>query len=65
MTIIAKDGATADWLATACSILTVRKAKKLVKQYHAELLITQLKKKKIRVQTTAGMKAWWKKNKIE
>ncbi len=65
VTIIAKDGATADWLATACSILTVRKAKKLVKQYHAELLITQLKKKKIRVQTTAGMKAWWKKNKIE
>lgn len=65
VTIIAKNGATADWLATACSILTIRKAKKLVKQYHAELLITQLKKKKIRVQTTAGMKAWWKKNRIE
>lgn len=65
VTVIAPDGITADWLATACSILTVHKAKKLVKQYNADLIITQLKKKKIRVHTTQSMKAWWKNNKIE
>ena len=30
VTILAKDGATADWLATACSVLSIKKAKRLI-----------------------------------
>lgn len=44
VTIIARDGATADWLATACSILPIRKAKKLARRHQAALLIGVLKK---------------------
>ncbi len=39
VTVIAKDGATADWLATACSILPINDAKKLAASMHAQLLI--------------------------
>ena len=49
VTIIAPDGATADWLATACSILPLRKAKRLIKKYpHTALLILEYKKGKIK-----------------
>ena len=34
VTVIAKDGATADWLATACSILPISKAKKVFDETH-------------------------------
>lgn len=44
VTVIARDGTTADWLATACSILSLRKAKKLARQMGAGLLIASLKK---------------------
>ena len=47
VTVIAKDGATADWLATACSILPVEKALELVKKEKASLLIASLKNGKI------------------
>jgi thiamine biosynthesis lipoprotein len=43
VTVIAKDGTTADWLATACSILPIKKALKLAKNENAELLIATLK----------------------
>ena len=50
VTIIAKDGATADWLATACSVLTPKKALKLVKHYpEAALLIVENRKGKIKM----------------
>lgn len=39
VTVIAKNGATADWLATACSVLPIKKALRLVKREKAELLI--------------------------
>jgi FAD:protein FMN transferase len=42
VTVIAADGATADWLATACSILETDAALALAKKCGAELLITQL-----------------------
>ncbi|MEI8111568.1 MAG: FAD:protein FMN transferase [Chitinophagia bacterium] len=42
VTVIANNGALADWLATACSILDNKAALKLAKKYGAELLITQL-----------------------
>ena len=47
VTVIAKDGATADWLATACSILPIKKALKLVKREKAELLVAVLKNDEI------------------
>jgi thiamine biosynthesis lipoprotein len=55
VTIVAPDGATADWLATACSILPIRKAKKLAKQYNAALLIGVLKNGKIRFYKTKNL----------
>lgn len=49
VTVIAPDGATADWLATACSILSIRKAKRLIKKFpNTALLILENKKGKIK-----------------
>jgi len=59
VTIIAPDGATADWLATACSILPISKAKKLVRKCNAELLITQMTKKGLKMHTTSGWKSYF------
>ncbi len=42
VTVVAPDGATADWLATACSILPLASCRKLVQRCNAQLLITQL-----------------------
>ncbi|MBK7872828.1 MAG: FAD:protein FMN transferase [Saprospiraceae bacterium] len=59
VTVIASDGATADWLATACSVLSIAKAKKLIRRINknmenpenqAKLLITYWKKGKIKEQ---------------
>lgn len=47
VTVIAKHGAEADWLATACSILPVKKALRLAKERHAALLIATLDDDKI------------------
>lgn len=60
VTAIAKDGATADWLATACSILSIKKAKKLAKQLDAEILIGQLKNGKLIFHATPGFNRFWK-----
>ena len=42
VTVIANDGATADWLATACSILPISKALKLAESEIASLLILEI-----------------------
>jgi thiamine biosynthesis lipoprotein len=47
VTVIAKDGTTADWLATACSILPIKKALRLAKREKAALLIATIWKEKI------------------
>ena len=47
VTVIAKDGATSDWVASACSILPIKKALKLAKKENAELMIAALKNEKI------------------
>lgn len=47
VTVIAKDGTTADWLATACSILPIEKALALAKKENAALFIATLKNEKI------------------
>ena len=60
VTVIAKNGTDADWLATACSILPVVSAKKLAEANHAELLITELKDGKIIYYTTKNFVHYWK-----
>lgn len=59
VTVIADNGTDADWLATACSILKIKKAKKLVKKLHAEVLIAENKKDKIVFHSTKGFAQYW------
>jgi thiamine biosynthesis lipoprotein len=47
VTVIAKEGTTADWLATACSILPIKKALTLAQNENAAILIATLKDEKI------------------
>lgn len=48
VTVIAKDGATADWLSTACSVLSIKQSMRLIKKIKgAALLITENKNGKI------------------
>jgi FAD:protein FMN transferase len=61
VTVIADDATTADWLAKACSLLPISKAKKLTEQLKAEVLITELKKGKLFFHSTKGFAAYWKK----
>jgi thiamine biosynthesis lipoprotein len=61
VTVIAKDGTVADWLATACSILSIREAKSICKKQHAELFISSLENGKITTYQTSGFKKYWKK----
>ena len=43
VTVIAKEGTEADWMATACSILPLKKALKLAKRENAALFIAMIK----------------------
>ncbi len=61
VTVIADDGALADWLATACSILSIPEAKKLAVKNGAELLITELRNNRIVYHATRGFGRYWKK----
>ena len=61
VTVIAKDGTDADWLATACSILSIRESKKICRRQQAELFISILKNGKIITYQTSGFKKYWKK----
>ena len=60
VTVVAKDGATADWLATACSILPVRRSKKLATTNGAALLIAQEKKGRLKMYRNQFMKRYLK-----
>lgn len=59
VTIVAKTGATADWLATACSILPIQEAKQLAISHQAALLITTLKNGKLVFEATPSFKNYW------
>ena len=61
VTVIAKNGATADWLATACSILSIEKALALAKKENAALLIATLKGEKIIIDKTKNFDAYFQK----
>jgi FAD:protein FMN transferase len=55
VTVIAPFGNQADWLATACSVLPIKKAMKLVQKYpNTELLILEMQKGKIKSWQTSG-----------
>jgi len=54
VTAIASDGLIADWLSTACSILSIKDAKKLALKNHAEVLISILKDNKVEIYKTKG-----------
>ena len=47
VTVVSPSATTADWLATACSILTLSQVKILAKKYKSEVLITTLQNGKI------------------
>lgn len=64
VTIIAKTGATADWLATACSILPIKQAKALALSNHAALLVSTLKKGKLHFEATDNFKNFWQTTRI-
>ncbi len=58
VTAIAPGGAIADWLATACSILTPKKALALIKQFNGgALLISHTENGKIIQQTSPGFES--------
>jgi FAD:protein FMN transferase len=62
VTVIAPDGATADWLATACSVLSVRKAFKLIKSMpNCELLMAEMRNGKLKMWQSEGFESYLEK----
>lgn len=61
VTVIAKDGATADWLASACSILPIQKAKKITQHEGAAVYMTWYKKGKLKTSSTKNFKTYFDK----
>jgi FAD:protein FMN transferase len=57
VTVIAPDGARADWLATACSVLSIRKALKLIRKMpNCEVLMLEIQKGKLKKWQSSGFK---------
>jgi thiamine biosynthesis lipoprotein len=61
VTVIAKEGAEADWLATACSILSIEKALALAKKENAALFIATLKDDKVVTYKTKNFDSYFQK----
>ena len=59
VTVIAKDGSTADWLATACSILSIKQALALAKKENAALFIATLNNGKIVIDKTENFDVYF------
>lgn len=60
VTVIARDAVLADWLTKACSILPVRKAKRLAESLNAAVLIAVRKKDRIRFYSSKSWHAYLK-----
>ena len=58
VTVIATDGTIADWLSTACSVLSVKDALNLVKLYDAAILIAIQKDKSIQYYSSKNFNAF-------
>ena len=62
VTVIAPNGETADWLATACSVLSVKKALRLVESMkNCELLMTEIRKGKLKTWYSDGFEGYLEK----
>jgi len=61
VTIIAKDGTTADWLATACSIVSLKRVRRLVRRAGGEFLIAQMVNQELKTYSSPGFKNYWNK----
>jgi len=61
VTVIAKDGATADWLATACSIVSFERVKQMAVENKAAVLVTVLEKGKVVYHSFGKFAKYWKK----
>lgn len=61
VTIIAREGTTADWMATACSILSVKKLKKLSRKMKTEFFITQIKNGRLKQYSSRDFGNYWQK----
>jgi thiamine biosynthesis lipoprotein len=59
--VIASDGAKADWLATACSILPIKTALETAAQQKAFVLITTQENGQIKAYQSKGFDRFWKK----
>jgi len=59
VTVIANDGATADWLATACSVLPLSKALKLAESEAASILILEIINGNISVHKSATFNGYF------
>lgn len=62
VTVIARDGATADWLATACSILPIKTALETATKQKASVLITTIENGQIKAHKSKGFDRYWKKD---
>lgn len=60
VTVIADDGALADWLATACSILSIKEAIQLSEKTGSDIMITVMKNGKVQYFTSKGFERFWK-----
>ena len=61
VTVIASDGATADWLATACSIVPIKTALETAAKQKAFVFITTLENGQIKAHKSKGFDRYWKK----
>jgi thiamine biosynthesis lipoprotein len=59
VTVISKHGADADWLATACSILPIKKALKLARKENAELMIATVESEKVITHKTQNFDSYF------
>ncbi len=59
VTVVSPDATTADWLATACSILPVATAARLAENLGASFLITELQEGKIIAHTAGTFSTFW------
>jgi thiamine biosynthesis lipoprotein len=62
VTVIAANGITADWLTKACSILSVKQAKRLAERLDAAVLITTIKKGRLIYYMSKGFTKYWIRN---
>jgi thiamine biosynthesis lipoprotein len=59
VTVVSSSATTADWLATACSILPLDQVKILAKKYKSEVLITTLQNGRVHKLSFGNFDAYW------